>query len=600
MNNARRAPLALLTPILCLIFAITVITMMQDFLWVDESWSLWAVHPPTFGGMLARISHDYHPPLYFVLLDAWVALTGQSLLAVRVLSSFFALMAAAGTFALARHLFDWQTGVIALLLIGCSGMLRYYGGETRMYALLLLLSVLCTMQYRRWLSQPTLARSLLYGLLLASLVYTHYHGGWLVLAHVADLLLFQRQRLRAWVLPLSIAALLFVPWLPVLAQQIQQRPALLIAAAAPVNLGTVGWITGYLSTGAGVLLLLPPLLRPDWQRGRHHRRALIFAALWLILPPAAMLALNAAGMAVFYHVRYLIGTLPAGALLAGFAIRNSRLRALSLALLMGILVLQLAQYRQWWPMRGTAYDRVLHSFVSQWQEGDALLLDLDETNMTAYFARQQQVDLRRYAALDFTTGPADPATVRRQIDALPPADTVWLIMPGNTARTWQVAAQISASHHADSSGALENMLFVRFVPGGAPLRFQFGPLLRLETPLPADYEVRVAQGDPLCLDLTLRVLRPLDDRASLAVHLVDAANQSQAQWDSGLGVHPRGEILHLTPCIPASEALPAGDYGVQLSVYDWQTLVRQPVLETSSGDPTAWGDVLLFAMLRVE
>ena len=58
----------------------------------DEIWSLRAVALP-WPGMMAELRGDVHPPLYYWLLRAWVAIAGPGEVAARMLS--LALSAAA-------------------------------------------------------------------------------------------------------------------------------------------------------------------------------------------------------------------------------------------------------------------------------------------------------------------------------------------------------------------------------------------------------------------------------------------------------------------------------------------------------------------------
>jgi hypothetical protein len=55
--------------------------------------------------MLRRVDSDVHSPLYFVLLDGWIVLAGESVFAVRL---FYPVRAdrAGGDYAAGKRLFD--------------------------------------------------------------------------------------------------------------------------------------------------------------------------------------------------------------------------------------------------------------------------------------------------------------------------------------------------------------------------------------------------------------------------------------------------------------------------------------------------------------
>src|SRR6266849_69174 len=103
------------------VFAISSYNLLRGGLWTDEAWTYWAVHdvppdpslsPPTdlpatislrfkyLADTVSRVAGDVHPPLYFVVLNSWISVAGDSIFAVRLLSTFFALLGAAGVYAL--------------------------------------------------------------------------------------------------------------------------------------------------------------------------------------------------------------------------------------------------------------------------------------------------------------------------------------------------------------------------------------------------------------------------------------------------------------------------------------------------------------------
>src|SRR5215207_3887892 len=122
--------------LLLLAFLIASWHLQRESLWDDEGWSLWAVQADSPVETLSRVQSDVHPPLYFVLLDGWVALAGESVYAVRFLSLLAGMVGLAATYALGKRLFDPAAGLIALALLATSGFFIYYTRETRMYTLL--------------------------------------------------------------------------------------------------------------------------------------------------------------------------------------------------------------------------------------------------------------------------------------------------------------------------------------------------------------------------------------------------------------------------------------------------------------------------------
>ncbi|MGA2254544.1 MAG: hypothetical protein ABSG53_07785 [Thermoguttaceae bacterium] len=66
-------------------------------MWFDESQS-WRVAQSPFAEMIARTCRDNHPPLFYVLLRAWMALFGESLFSLRNFSLAFSAMAMLGVY----------------------------------------------------------------------------------------------------------------------------------------------------------------------------------------------------------------------------------------------------------------------------------------------------------------------------------------------------------------------------------------------------------------------------------------------------------------------------------------------------------------------
>lgn len=126
----------------------------------DEAFSWHLAHKP----LAALISDafylrgDPHPPVYWVSLKAWLALVGESELALRWLSAAAGIVGVALIFELGRRLFSWRAGVISATWVALSPYLIWSNQDARMYTLgstLLLAGVVCLVNGlvrggRRW------------------------------------------------------------------------------------------------------------------------------------------------------------------------------------------------------------------------------------------------------------------------------------------------------------------------------------------------------------------------------------------------------------------------------------------------------------------
>jgi mannosyltransferase len=145
MPPARTATLL----VLLIAFAVRFHQLGAQSLWNDEGNSLrLAQHSPT--DLIDAAGRDIHPPGYYLLLKAWIALAGTSEFGLRALSAFEGVLTVGVTLALGRRLFGRGAGILAGLLVALSPFAVYYSQEARMYAQLSLLSALSMALFVDW------------------------------------------------------------------------------------------------------------------------------------------------------------------------------------------------------------------------------------------------------------------------------------------------------------------------------------------------------------------------------------------------------------------------------------------------------------------
>jgi uncharacterized membrane protein len=181
----------------------------------DEIFSLQTARLDWSGVIDAAARDVVHPPLFYLLLKAWIGLGGQSELWLRLLPVSFALLTPVPFVLVGRRLgLSWHATQLALLLTAVNAYLVYYAQELRMYSLVALLTLGSLWLFFRFEGRargewtPLVALSVV-NLLL---VYTHYFG-WLVVAGEGLVLLVRgRDRVRAFTLSAVALLLLFAPW----------------------------------------------------------------------------------------------------------------------------------------------------------------------------------------------------------------------------------------------------------------------------------------------------------------------------------------------------------------------------------------------------
>jgi mannosyltransferase len=244
--------------------------------WIDEGLSVGISSHPLLDvpGVLRQ---DGSPPLYYLLLNVWMDVFGSGEADTHALSIGCAVVLVPVAFTAGRATFGMRAGWIAAFLAAMNPFLTYYAQETRMYALVALLSmcvagtfVLAFVQRRRrWL--PPFALS------LALLMYTHNWGLFLAVGTgVAFLVLLagdpdRRAMLRDAVLVFGAVALAYLPWVPTLLFQAGHTGAPWSEAPLPRNAigGIVSLLGGQasamafgLASGTGLVgLVVAPRLR---------------------------------------------------------------------------------------------------------------------------------------------------------------------------------------------------------------------------------------------------------------------------------------------------------------------------------------------------
>jgi len=192
-------------------------------LWVDEAYSVTVARTPVAVIVqFLRGNHDTHPPLYYVLLHAWIHLFGESEIAVRSLSALIGLLMVPLLYAFARRLVDRNVAVLASALLAGSAFAVHAAQEARMYPLLGLLALGSWFSMLRAMESRKARDWALYAVCGALMLYTHYFG-FLVLGSQVLYLVPRwrrdRRTLRDAAVALGAVAALFSPWVPALIAQ---------------------------------------------------------------------------------------------------------------------------------------------------------------------------------------------------------------------------------------------------------------------------------------------------------------------------------------------------------------------------------------------
>jgi hypothetical protein len=338
----------------------------DSHIWLDEALTIEISGRP-LPQLFDALRHDGSPPLYYLLLHFWMEVFGRGDVAVRALSGVLSLatlplawfagrrVARIGArFSSAGPQTVTRTGTAALLLFATSPYMIRYGSETRMYILVVFLSLAFGLVLARAWEKPSLARWAAVTAVTAALAYTHY---WtlMLIGTVAIFLLLQSHRREHYrrlchkaLFAMAAAIIPFAPWLPTFAfQMVHTGTPWAQPVHAEVLLETVFSWAGPASAGAFLAMVLMLMAFLGYSAspagdclhlrltGRNPGRYLV--ATWMVPLVLAYGAFALSGSA--FAERYTGISLPPFLLLAalGIGLLPSRVTASGLLIVISVL-----------------------------------------------------------------------------------------------------------------------------------------------------------------------------------------------------------------------------------------------------------------------
>ena len=214
---------------LMLIAAVAAILRFWDLghrsLWIDEAYS-WFQANGTFAEVFTRTASDNYPPLHNMVLWAVSGVFGDSETALRAPSAVFATLNVVAVFLLGCRLAGPAAGLLAALLLALSPIEIEQAHQVRMYAMFSLAATLHLWAMLGFLERPSMRRAWLCAVTGTVVLYSHLYGTFLFAASAVTLtaiLLARGWPARGALLRLiatqSVAAIIFLPWLVVLARR---------------------------------------------------------------------------------------------------------------------------------------------------------------------------------------------------------------------------------------------------------------------------------------------------------------------------------------------------------------------------------------------
>ena len=233
---------------------------LGEALWMDEGLSIGLASQPLFD-IPGDLRQDGNPPLYYMLLHVWIQIFGNGPAETQAMSVAIALLAVPIGLWAGWSLFGRRAGLIAAALGALNPFLTTYAQETRMYSLMVVLSIALTAAFvhvyifrnRRYLP--------VFGVVLALMLYTHSWGLFMtfgaLVAFGAAVLEMEREGrrdlIRDGLLGFGIALLLYLPWIPTLLYQAGHTGAPWVN---PPRFGVIVQLTKWILGGGTVTVAL--------------------------------------------------------------------------------------------------------------------------------------------------------------------------------------------------------------------------------------------------------------------------------------------------------------------------------------------------------
>jgi mannosyltransferase len=628
---------AALAAILALAAFLRLYLLGAQSLWADEMSSLVTALKPV-PRLLHDISNEIHPPLYHLTLKAWIQVFGTTEAGIRSLSALCGVILVGLTYLIGSRLFDWRVGLLAAALSAIAPFQVYYSQEARMYMPLAMVGAAAVYGLVRFVEREDMgpkpgkavSGSDRWPIWAGLYVIANGLGLWLhysypiVLAmenavYALWLLLSWRRgghwlRLLCWVGMQVLVVLIYAPWLPLGYRQVSTWPAIseshgldfilveafrLFAVGESVNAQAVRpTVLGF----ALIVLvgLLPFNLTVPEARSRTYRIvAYVLMVCYVLFPIFMMYGLSLLRPA--YRPKFfLVGSAAfsialARGILGPWPKRANWCRRLSAIWSVACLAYLLSgigpSLRDYYFNPRFARDdyRGMAGYIAAVEKpGDAVLLNAaGQEDVFKYYYRGQLpvYPLPRHRPLNVERTIAELeqiAAEHKRLYAL-----FWATNESDPERVIEGWLDTHAYKALDSWRGNVRLVIYSLPQTLAlsevrhPLEVTFGEQIALLGYTLQNDEVQV--GDVLQITLFWQALRPITERYSVFVHLLDAENHIIGQRDSEPGGGARltptwkpGETIADNYGILVRPGTPSGAYTLELGLYrveDGQRLV---------------------------
>lgn len=590
-----RVRLALVTAVLLLAAAFRIYHLNQRPIWTDEGTTTFNLFnmPDLIQSLATR---DHHPPLYYMMMQVWVRLTGDTVVAMRAFSALFGVLCVALMIPLARQFWTAPPGaaagsipILAALALALSDPDIDLAQDIRFYTLRTFLVMLSVFFYLRWVHRPSRGRALWWVGVNAALLHVNYQGAFILLFEGLHALAFLRGRMRwaafGW---MALAVAIFLPWfvgwgygqldneqginstLPSTFETFRELVFKFLGQQWPL-------MAGLMLLGLVTVQIAPRLAARLWPEADRVFLLVIWIALTLLISFVANQWFS------ILSPRRVMLISPAIALLVARGLATFPLTP-RLFLAAVLVVYGAATVDDYYPK--APWDKVGADLGRYAEPGDMALMEIyyDDTVMFYYAGRALPPgtvtkSLRMWRQFEPETYPAGV------LDLLGQHATVWLVHWSPDRSAFDFLAQTghvqTAVMTTDHWGNALNVYRFDVLPPDLITTYQNGMILRQA----------VIHPEQLRVDLWWSADVPLGVDYTTSVILLDADDQLVAQHDAFPFENRRpttgwmpGEVVYDPHplAITGGGSLPPGRYTVAVQIYTYWDGVKFPTLQ---GDP---------------
>ena len=569
--------------------------LASDILFVDEYWSI-RNSGGTFGtlGLLgiwertATVDPGGMGVVYHWLLGAWEFVIGISPFSVRTFSLLSGLLAISAMYRFGKDFFSAKIGLYSASILAFSAFYIDYMHEARAYTLLAFFTILAVYCYLRIMSKAQAHWGWYLGLalMLAALAYTHYVA--LAMGVVLGIYHLTRwDNSRKWwlvVLTMAIGGALFLPWLSITLEVIRRGTEDTGRQADSMTAMLV--LQNLLHTVSNANLAL--LALTAFYSLVYFTRKVAFVWIWIIVSIVVVMIVNYF-IPFMVHLRYLMFVFPAFALMIGIGI--TRIKNFALAVLLvwcGAGIYQSInpnfieeQFGQIYRASADGFNRTLETINARADDGDLVLFHIMTPTFETfnwfpldyYFVETDlmNVDVRfdQYERINNSFASGDVEYLADVESALADVTFIWSAVISELERTqrfgvveYVLATQYSLCETVFTQDDMQLQLYAR-VPQTERVSTFGEDVVGL-------YDMQRGQVTDNRVDIVLgwwsETATP--DTYSVGVHLFDAENNLVRQQDFGL---PNQRPFTCTSTSLDLNGLPAGDYTLRTTVYEWQS-----------------------------